>query len=144
MPSLMIAANYIFGSSILTGDLDRSGHLQIVYDDDDPSTPLEEAEVQATNPYAYTKLSGEILSEFYTSIENLDIVIARPFPHTGPGQSADFVCSDWALQIAQIEKGYGKPEIKVGDISVQRDFTDVRDVVEAYVLLLERTPAVSG
>jgi GDP-4-dehydro-6-deoxy-D-mannose reductase len=98
----------------------------------------EEAEVQAMNPYAYTKLSGEILSKFYTRVENLDIVIARPFPHTGPGQSADFVCSDWALQIARIEKGDGKSEIKVGDISVQRDYTDVRDVVKAYVLLLEK------
>lgn len=53
MPSLMIAANYIFGSSILTGDLDRSGHLQIVYDDDDPSTPLEEAEVQAPATFTF-------------------------------------------------------------------------------------------
>ncbi len=47
MPAIRIAANYIAGSSILTGDLDRSGHLQIVYDDDDPNTPLIEAEVQA-------------------------------------------------------------------------------------------------
>ena len=98
----------------------------------------EEAEVQAMNPYAYTKLSGEILSQFYNRIENLDIVITRPFPHTGPGQSADFVCSDWALQIARIERGDGKSEIIVGDVSVQRDFTDVRDVVKAYVLLLEK------
>jgi len=98
----------------------------------------EEAKVNAMNPYAFTKLSGEILSEFYTRIENLDIVITRPFPHTGPGQSADFVCSDWALQIARIEKGDGKYEIRVGDISVQRDYTDVRDVVKAYVLLLEK------
>lgn len=98
----------------------------------------EEAEIRVMNPYGYTKLSGEILSEFYTRIENLDIVVTRPFPHTGPGQSADFVCSDWALQIARIEKGGGKSKIKVGDISVQRDFTDVRDVVEAYVLLLEK------
>jgi len=101
--------------------------------------PLDEkAEVLAMNPYAYTKLSGELLSEFYSRVENLDIVITRPFPHTGPGQSADFVCSDWAYQIARIEKGEGKSEIRVGDISVQRDFTDVRDVVKAYVLLLEK------
>ncbi len=98
----------------------------------------EETKVHAMNPYAFTKLSGEILSEFYTRIENLDIVITRPFPHTGPGQSADFVCSDWALQIARIEKGDGKYEIRVGDISVERDYTDVRDVVKAYVLLLEK------
>ena len=101
--------------------------------------PLREgAKMHALNPYAYSKLSGELLSEFYTSVENLDILIARPFPHTGPGQSSDFVCSDWAYQIARIEKGVGKPEINVGDTSVHRDFTDVRDVVKAYVLLLEK------
>jgi GDP-4-dehydro-6-deoxy-D-mannose reductase len=98
----------------------------------------EKAEVKTINPYAFTKLSGELLSDFYTRIENLDIVITRPFPHTGPGQSADFVCSDWAFQIARIEKGYEKSNIRVGDISVRRDFTDVRDVVRAYVLLLEK------
>jgi GDP-4-dehydro-6-deoxy-D-mannose reductase len=97
----------------------------------------ENAEVLPMNPYAYTKLSGELLSEFYNRVENLDIVIARPFPHTGPGQSADFVCSDWAYQIARIEKEDEKSKIRVGDVSVQRDFTDVRDVVKAYTLLLE-------
>ncbi len=101
--------------------------------------PLREgAKIHALNPYAYSKLSGELLSEFYTDVENLDIVIARPFPHTGPGQSSDFVCSDWACQIARIEKGDQEPEISVGDISVHRDFTDVRDVVKAYVLLLDK------
>jgi GDP-4-dehydro-6-deoxy-D-mannose reductase len=101
--------------------------------------PLDEKEeVMAVNPYAYTKWSGEVLSEFYARIENLNIVIARPFPHTGPGQSADFVCSDWANQIARIEKGLSEPEIDVGNISVERDFTDVRDVVRAYVGLIEK------
>jgi GDP-4-dehydro-6-deoxy-D-mannose reductase len=100
--------------------------------------PLDEnSEVIAVNPYAYSKWSGEVLSEFYTRIENLNIVIARPFPHTGPGQSADFVCSDWACQIAGIEKGQSEPEIHVGNITVERDFTDVRDVARAYVALAE-------
>jgi GDP-4-dehydro-6-deoxy-D-mannose reductase len=90
------------------------------------------------NPYAYTKWSGEVLSEFYERVEDLNIVVARPFPHTGPGQSADFVCSDWAHQIARIEKGLNEPEISVGNISVERDFTDVRDVVRAYVKLIEK------
>jgi GDP-4-dehydro-6-deoxy-D-mannose reductase len=89
------------------------------------------------NPYAYSKWSAEILSEFYTRVENLDILIARPFPHTGPGQSTDFVCSDWAHQISRIERGLEDPIIKVGNVSIERDFTDVRDVVRAYVLLMQ-------
>jgi GDP-4-dehydro-6-deoxy-D-mannose reductase len=97
----------------------------------------EKSEVMAVNPYAYSKWSGEVLSEFYARIEKLNIVIARPFPHIGPGQSADFVCSDWACQIARIEKGQSEPEIHVGNITVERDFTDVRDVVRAYVALVE-------
>jgi GDP-4-dehydro-6-deoxy-D-mannose reductase len=98
----------------------------------------EEKPVLAVNPYAYSKWSGEVLSEFYTRIENLNIVIVRPFPHIGPGQSPDFVCSDWASQIARIEKGQCEPEIHVGNITVERDFTDVRDVVRAYVALAEK------
>jgi len=101
--------------------------------------PLDEKEeVMAVNPYAYTKWSGEVLSDFYARVENLNIVIARSFPHTGPGQSADFVCSDWACQIARIEKGLSEPVINVGNLSVERDFTDVRDVVGAYVGLIEK------
>jgi GDP-4-dehydro-6-deoxy-D-mannose reductase len=103
---------------------------------EDPLT--EKEEVLTMNPYAYTKWSGELLSQFYIRVENLDIIIARPFPHTGPGQNADFVCSDWARQIAQIEKAQVEPVIKVGNISVERDFTDVRDVVSAYTMLIEK------
>jgi GDP-4-dehydro-6-deoxy-D-mannose reductase len=106
-------------------------------------TPVKEAltEEDATepvNPYAYTKISGELLARFYSRIEGLDIICARPFPHTGPGQSADFVCPDWALQIAQIEKGEREPVMTVGNTQVQRDFLDVRDVVEAYIRLIEK------
>jgi GDP-4-dehydro-6-deoxy-D-mannose reductase len=101
--------------------------------------PLDEKEeVIAVNPYAYTKWSGEVLSDFYVRVENLKIVIVRSFPQTGPGQSADFVCSDWAYQIARIEKGLSEPVINVGNISAERDFTDVRDVVRAYVGLIEK------
>jgi GDP-4-dehydro-6-deoxy-D-mannose reductase len=98
----------------------------------------EKEEVVAMNPYAYSKWSAELLGEFYTRVENLDILIARPFPHTGPGQSADFVCSDWAHQIARIEKGLDEPVIKVGNVSIERDFTDVRDVVRAYAMLMQK------
>ena len=98
----------------------------------------EQDTVDPVNPYALTKIGGEILCRFYSQIEGLDIVIARPFSHTGPGQSPDFVCSDWAFQIAQIEKKHQNPQIKVGNIDVKRDFLDVRDVVNAYILLMEK------
>jgi GDP-4-dehydro-6-deoxy-D-mannose reductase len=98
----------------------------------------EDDAVNPVNPYALTKIGGEILCHFYSRIEGLDIVMARPFSHTGPGQSSDFVCSDWASQIARIEKESKDPRIKVGNIDIKRDFLDVRDVVNAYILLMEK------
>jgi len=98
----------------------------------------EEAFVFALSPYAFSKASGEMLCRFYSQIEGLDIVIARSFPHTGPGQTPDFVCADWANQIARIEKGLSPPVVKVGNTAVRRDFSDVRDVVHAYIYLLEK------
>jgi len=97
----------------------------------------ETNEVRPISPYAFSKISGEMLCRFYTEVEGLDIVISRAFPHTGPGQGQDFVCSDWARQIVQIENGTQEPEIWVGNIDVFRDFCDVRDVVLAYIRLLE-------
>ncbi|MCX6559799.1 MAG: GDP-mannose 4,6-dehydratase [Candidatus Aminicenantes bacterium] len=114
------------------------------------------------SPYAFTKVSGELLGEFYALRENVPIIAARPFPHTGPGQTADFVCSDWARQIALIEKfkahgdaeaagqrlgqgraaeaggGGGVPVIRVGNLALRRDYSDVRDIVRAYALLLAK------
>ena len=98
----------------------------------------EDLDPRVINPYAFTKVCGEQMSRFYSEIEGLDIVIARAFPHTGPGQSPDFVCSDWASQIAKIEKGLMEPVLRVGSLEVMRDFSDVRDVVKAYVSLLEK------
>ena len=94
----------------------------------------------AVSPYAFSKISGEILCEFYAASEKLDIVIARPFPHTGPGQSADFVCGDWARQIALIEKQIGirPPVMTVGNLEIRRDFSDVRDIIRAYILLMDK------
>ncbi len=106
-------------------------------------TPIDKAlsegdEIKPVNPYAFTKISGELLAGYYTRIEGLDIVLARSFPHTGPGQSTDFVCPDWAFQIAAIEKGDREPVLSVGNIEIRRDFLDVRDVVRAYVYLIEK------
>ncbi len=102
-------------------------------------TPFtEEDPCSVVNPYSFTKVAGEILSRFYVEVEKLDIVVARSFPHTGPGQTADFVFSDWACQVARIEAVGGTPLLETGNLDVRRDYSDVRDVVRAYVLLLEK------
>nr|WP_242825003.1 GDP-mannose 4,6-dehydratase [Dehalobacter sp. DCA] len=63
---------------------------------------------------------------------------ARPFNHFGPGQPRGFIVSDFASQIAQVEQGLMDNVIRVGDLGAKRDFTDVRDVVNAYALLMEK------
>ncbi len=98
----------------------------------------EDGAFELINPYGLSKLEGELLSRFYCRIDALDIVIARPFPHTGPGQTPDFVCSDWARQVIRIERGAQESVLKVGNLNVRRDFTDVRDVVRAYLLLMQK------
>jgi GDP-4-dehydro-6-deoxy-D-mannose reductase len=98
----------------------------------------EDDPVEAVSPYAYSKIAGELLCRFYVKVEKLDIVIVRSFPHTGPGQAPDFVFSDWARQVARIEKGLAEPVISTGNLAVRRDYADVRDVVRAYVLLMEK------
>lgn len=94
------------------------------------------------NPYAVSKLSAEALCFQWTVTESMDIVLARPFNHIGWGQSDRFVVSDFAHQIAAIKTRDRAPVVAVGDIDVTRDFTDVRDIVRAYLALLES--GVSG
>ena len=72
----------------------------------------------------------------WTLAHDFDIVVARPFNHVGAGQAEWFVVSDFAKQIIEIKLGRHEPEIRVGSIDVTRDFTDVRDVVRAYLMLL--------
>jgi GDP-4-dehydro-6-deoxy-D-mannose reductase len=103
-----------------------------------PKAFAEDDPFHLASPYALSKFNGELMAGFYSRWEGLDIVIVRPFPHTGPGQSSDFVCSDWARQVTQIERGSQEPVIRVGNLEAQRDFTDVRDTVRAYILLVQK------
>ena len=81
---------------------------------------------------------GGLFSIMNEIMPNMKVVIARSFNHTGPGQSEEFVCSDFAKQIVEIEKGLKEPLIKVGNLEAKRDFTDVRDIVRGYLLALEK------
>lgn len=89
------------------------------------------------NHYAASKAAAENLACAYAA-EGLRVVRARPFNHTGPGQTTDFVCSRLAREIAAIALGRKEPVVVAGNLDSARDFTDVRDVVEAYWLLLQK------
>jgi GDP-4-dehydro-6-deoxy-D-mannose reductase len=90
------------------------------------------------NPYAVSKIAQDMLGYQYFASHNLPVVRVRPFNHIGPRQSPAFVASDFAKQIAEIEQGYREPQLAVGNLEARRDFTDVRDMVRAYFLALER------
>jgi GDP-4-dehydro-6-deoxy-D-mannose reductase len=99
---------------------------------------VETKELRPISPYAVSKVAQDMLGHQYFATRGLKIVRVRPFPHTGPGQSETYVAPGFARQIAEMEAGRREAVIKVGYLDGQRDFTDVRDVVRGYRLLLER------
>ncbi|HXT71361.1 MAG TPA: GDP-mannose 4,6-dehydratase [Vicinamibacterales bacterium] len=102
----------------------------------DESAPLVPA-----SPYGLSKLGEDQLATRACEDDGLDVVIARPFNHAGPRQSAAYAVSSFARQIARIEAGLAPPELLVGNLETRRDMTDVRDVVEAYELMMQHAPA---
>lgn len=99
----------------------------------------ETAPLKPANPYAVSKTAGELLAAVYVEAHSMDIVRARPFNHTGPGQRATFIVSSLAKQAAAARLA-GEPSLRIatGNPETRRDFTDVRDVARAYRLLAER------
>lgn len=97
----------------------------------------EETSQRPVSIYAVSKAAAELLVRQAVEVHGADVVGARPFNHTGPGQSPRFVCSDFARQVAIRERGDGSP-LRVGNLDAVRDFLDVRDVVRAYLDLWER------
>ncbi|NQW02802.1 MAG: GDP-mannose 4,6-dehydratase [Acidobacteria bacterium] len=101
-------------------------------------TPLtEDAPLVPTNPYGLAKLAQDQLALLAAETDHLDVVIARPFNHVGPGQDPSFALSSFARQIARIEHGLTPAEVRVGNLDAERDLTDVRDTVRAYAQLLD-------
>ena len=98
----------------------------------------EEAPLRPTSPYAVSKAVQDLMAYEYYAARGLMTYRTRSFNHIGPGQNVKFVCADFARQIADIETGKIEPEIRVGNIDVIRDFTDVRDVVAAYSTILRK------
>lgn len=100
-----------------------------------PELPL--AALRPASPYAESKVAAERLIE-ETPAYQAFALRTRSFPHFGPGQRTGFVTADVASQLVEIERGRRGPVLRVGDTDVVRDYTDVRDVVRAYVLLLDQ------
>lgn len=101
--------------------------------------PIDEGtSFMPVSPYAVSKIAQDFLALQYFLAYKLKIVRVRPFNHIGPRQSANFVVPSFAQKIAQIEKGKREPILRVGDLESKRDFTDVRDMVCAYNLGLEK------
>ncbi|MGH2929673.1 MAG: NAD-dependent epimerase/dehydratase family protein, partial [Solirubrobacteraceae bacterium] len=113
----------------------------------DPATlPVdEEAPPAPANPYAVSKASGEMLAEVYRAAYGLQILRARPFSHSGPGQLPIFLLSSLAQQAAEGRRaGVAEMRVVTGNPDTRRDFTDVRDVVRAYRLLALADVAPGG
>jgi GDP-4-dehydro-6-deoxy-D-mannose reductase len=101
--------------------------------------PMKESNpLRPLSPYAVSKVGQEMLAYQYHQSYGVKAITSRGFNHSGPRRGENFVDSSFARQIALIEKGLQEPVIYVGDLSSKRDFTDVRDMVKAYWLLLEK------
>ena len=122
---LFISSAEVYGRTFLDHDL---------VDESLPMRPV--------NPYAASKAAADILVR-QSAYSGLDTVIARPFNHTGPGQSEAFVVPAFAAQVARIEAGLQPSTIRVGNLDDERDFLDVRDVVDAYIAMLDSQASVS-
>jgi len=101
----------------------------------------EDAPIRPSNPYAVSKAAQDSLGEVYAATYGLRVIRTRTFTHTGPGQRPRFALAGFADQLARIDAGLAPAEILVGNLDTVREYGDVRDVVRAYRLLLERGEA---
>lgn len=101
--------------------------------------PIRETNpLRPLSPYAVSKVAQDMLAYQYWMSWKVDSVRTRGFNHEGPRRGPVFVASDFAKQIADIEKGLRPPVLHVGNLEARRDFTDVRDMVRGYWLALEK------
>jgi GDP-4-dehydro-6-deoxy-D-mannose reductase len=117
---------------LVTGSMDEYGRI------DPRDLPVtEETPLCPDSPYGVSKIAQDFLGLQYFLSHKLHIVRVRPSNHIGPRQNEQFVTSNFAKQIAEIEAGVHEPVLYVGNLTAQRDFADVCDIVRAYFLALE-------
>jgi len=98
----------------------------------------EDHPLKPINPYAVSKATVDLMAYQYFKAFGMPIYVVRAFSHSGPHQKTVAVLSDWAMQVAKIDLGISAPTIKVGNTDVMRDYSDVRDIVRAYVAMVEK------
>ena len=97
----------------------------------------EEKTLKPVSPYGISKMTQEQIASLYVKSYGMKIVMVRAFNHIGPRQGKNFVVADFASKVAEIERG-ADPIIRVGNLEAYRDFTDVRDIVRGYHLLINQ------
>jgi len=146
-PAETLSTNIIGQVNLLEALRARRAHarcLIIGSSEEYGSVEQDELPIRETNPlrplspYAVSKVTQDLMGYQYFKSYGLSLIRTRAFNHEGPRRGDVFVTSNFAKQIAEIEAGRRAPVIHVGNLKTQRDFTDVRDVVRAYWLLLER------
>ena len=99
----------------------------------------EKNPLRPLSPYAVSKVAADLSGQQYHRSYRVQVVVTRAFNHTGPRRGEVFAESSFSKQIAQIEKGLQEPVIRVGNLDAERDFSDVRDIVRAYWVALEKS-----
>lgn len=118
---------------LLIGSGEEYGHIK------EGECPIvEDNTLRPGNIYAATKSCQNMIGRIYSEAYDMDVMMVRAFNHIGPNQMPLFVVADFCKQVAEIEKGLREPVMYVGNLSAKRDFTDVRDVVRAYGLLVQK------
>ena len=133
--NVLHAAAHVQSSAhiLVIGSMDEYGHIE------PRNLPIaEETPLRPDSPYGVSKIAQDFLGLQYFLSHQLSIVRVRPSNHIGPRQNEQFVTSNFAKQIVEIENSAREPVLRVGNLDAQRDFTDVRDMVRAYYLALER------
>lgn len=124
----------VVGSGAEYGMITQDSRFQI---SDDSKKITEQFPLNPINPYAVSKVTQDLLGLSYYLSYGLDIVRARPFNHIGERQTTDFAIPAFASQIVKVERGE-QDKITIGNLDAVRDFTDVKDVVKAYITLMEK------
>jgi GDP-4-dehydro-6-deoxy-D-mannose reductase len=129
---LIVSSNEVYGPPVLN---EQNQPADLPFRENRPARP--------GNPYGVSKAAQELVGMQYRASHGFDVVVARPFNHIGPGQRPDFAISDLAHQVAEIEAELREPVMRLGNLSAQRDFTDVRDTVRAYYELVRKADSGS-